>query len=398
MAHAREDDTYPLLAEPLGWVPPERVVDVVEAVVTTQRDFGNRDDRHRARLKYLVEERGIEWVRAEVGRRVGFELAPVADQPEWEPEEYHGTRDGVIGLPVPSGKVIDRDGVALRTALREVVADGSVTEIRITARQDLLLFGIAPERIGRRRGPAAGQRRAVGRRRQCAAPPVDRLPGPADVRSGAGRGRAGAARPRHRAREGAGRQRGRRRADPAQHDRLPERVRPAVLGRDRHRRSDEEELRRVRRRLGDRRAAGRAAPRRRPARPDPGPAGAGAGRLRRAGTDGARPTFGDWSHDVGTEGIATWLPEPVVAATGPRSARRRGRPSTATRPVEPGRARRRRARRSGPADRPRRPAARRGRRRRPRRTCRRRRAGSRPGRRPSGSMSASGRDGRCRRS
>ena len=57
MSHAREEDTYPLLALPLGWVAPEHIVDVVEAVVTTQRDFGNRDDRHRARLKYLVESR-----------------------------------------------------------------------------------------------------------------------------------------------------------------------------------------------------------------------------------------------------------------------------------------------------------------------------------------------------
>ncbi|MET0326991.1 MAG: NADPH-dependent assimilatory sulfite reductase hemoprotein subunit, partial [Ilumatobacteraceae bacterium] len=147
MAHAREDDTYPLLAEPLGWVTPDRVVDVVEAVVTTQRDFGHRDDRHRARLKYLVEERGIDWIRAEVGRRVGFAVAPLAEQAEWVPEEYHGTRDGIIGLPVPSGKVIDRDGVNLRTALREVIADGTVTQIRITARQDLLLFGIEPDRV-----------------------------------------------------------------------------------------------------------------------------------------------------------------------------------------------------------------------------------------------------------
>ena len=55
------------------------MVDVVEAIVTTQRDHGNRDDRHRARLKYLVDERGIDWVRAEVGRRVGGELSPVVD-------------------------------------------------------------------------------------------------------------------------------------------------------------------------------------------------------------------------------------------------------------------------------------------------------------------------------
>jgi sulfite reductase (ferredoxin) len=143
MSHAREEDTYPLLAEPLGWVAPDRAVDVVEAVVTTQRDYGNRDDRHRARLKYLVEERGIDWVRAEVERRVGFGLAPPAELPPWAAEEYHGTRDGVVGLPVPSGKVADRDGVNLRTAMRSLTEDGTVSQITVTGRQDLLLHGIA---------------------------------------------------------------------------------------------------------------------------------------------------------------------------------------------------------------------------------------------------------------
>ncbi len=148
MSWAREDDTYPLLAQSLGFVPAERVVDVVEAVVTTQRDFGNRDDRHRARLKYLVEERGIEWMRAEVGRRVGFALAPPVDVPAFAPEEYHGTRDGVVGVPVPSGRIVDRDGVTLRTALRQLTADGAVTALTVTPRQDLLLHGIPAGRVG----------------------------------------------------------------------------------------------------------------------------------------------------------------------------------------------------------------------------------------------------------
>jgi sulfite reductase (ferredoxin) len=87
-------------------------------------------------------------MRTEVGRRVGVVIHPPAQLPPWQPEEYHGTRDGVIGLPVPSGKVADRDGVDLRTALRSVVADGLVTQLRITARQDLLLYGIAPDRVG----------------------------------------------------------------------------------------------------------------------------------------------------------------------------------------------------------------------------------------------------------
>jgi sulfite reductase (ferredoxin) len=148
MSHAREDDTYPRLASPLGWVTPERIVDVVEAIVTTQRDHGNREDRHRARLKYLVDERGIDWMRQEVGRRAGAPLGPPVDLPPWTADDHHGAHDGVLGVPVPSGKVVDRDGVAIRTALRELAADGTVTELRITPRQDLLLLGIAPDRIG----------------------------------------------------------------------------------------------------------------------------------------------------------------------------------------------------------------------------------------------------------
>lgn len=148
MSHAREDDTYPRLASPLGWVTPERIVDVVEAIVTTQRDHGNREDRHRARLKYLVDERGIDWMRQEVGRRAGAPLGPPVDLPPWTADDHHGVHDGVLGVPVPSGKVVDRDGVAIRTALRELAADGTVTELRITPRQDLLLLGIAPDRIG----------------------------------------------------------------------------------------------------------------------------------------------------------------------------------------------------------------------------------------------------------
>ena len=147
MSHSREEDTYPVLARPLAWVPPERVVDVVEAVVTLQRDHGNRTDRHRARLKYTVETLGIEFVREEVGRRVGFELAPPVELLPWIADEHHGTHDGVVGLPVPSGKVADRDGVALRTALRELTAEGLVTQLGVTARDDLLLHGIPAGRI-----------------------------------------------------------------------------------------------------------------------------------------------------------------------------------------------------------------------------------------------------------
>jgi len=150
MAHNRPDDTYPLLAQPVGWVPPGEIGDVVEAIVTTQRDHGNREDRSRARLKYLLEERGIEWLREQIEGRTGRPLAPPVELPAWEVGAHHGWHDvdghpdrstgrsRALGLPVPSGKVAG----GLRLALRRLIADGTVRGLHVTPRQDLLLLGV----------------------------------------------------------------------------------------------------------------------------------------------------------------------------------------------------------------------------------------------------------------
>ncbi len=141
MTHNRPDDTYPLLARPVAWVPPADLGDVVEAIITTQRDHGNRDDRNRARLKYLLEERGIDWLRDQIEARTGLTLAPPVALPEFRDDaHFHWHEiDGVdtLGLPVPSGKVVG----GYREALRELVAGGHVSELRVTARQDMLLVG-----------------------------------------------------------------------------------------------------------------------------------------------------------------------------------------------------------------------------------------------------------------
>jgi len=163
MSHNRPDDTYPLLAQPVGWVAAPTggagsaadavtaLGDVVEAIVTAQRDHGNRDDRSRARLKYLVEERGIGWLRDQVEQRTGRPLDPPVDMPPWEVHAHHGWHHiesggghgaapagSALGLPVPSGKVAG----GLRAALHRLIADGTVRQLRVTPRQDLLLLGV----------------------------------------------------------------------------------------------------------------------------------------------------------------------------------------------------------------------------------------------------------------
>ncbi|HRE00900.1 MAG TPA: sulfite reductase, partial [Ilumatobacteraceae bacterium] len=138
MNWSREDDTYPRLASVLGWVPAEHVVDVVEAVVTTQRDHGDRVDRQQARLKYLVDKRGTEWMIEQVQTRSGVTLQPVPDLPPFAAADYHGwLAEGdqgtwTLGLPVQSGRVADADSVALRSALRELAGSGMVAGFHVS--------------------------------------------------------------------------------------------------------------------------------------------------------------------------------------------------------------------------------------------------------------------------
>ena len=141
--------TFPRLAEPLAWVPDHQIGDVLEAVVTTFRDDGDRTDRSHARLKYLVEERGIAWLRAEVEARVGHGLADPVPIPPWGGARdhlgWHRQNDDdrwYLGVPVPTGRLEDTEFVARRSAVRAVL-DEYADEIRLTPHQDLLLCNVS---------------------------------------------------------------------------------------------------------------------------------------------------------------------------------------------------------------------------------------------------------------
>jgi sulfite reductase (ferredoxin) len=143
----KDETTFPRLAEPLAWVPDHQLIDVVEAVVTTFRDEGDRTDRSHARLKYLIEERGIAWLRTEVEQRTGHRLADPLPLPDWDrPRSSLGwhRQDGgrwYLGIAVPSGRLTDSGGVSRRRAIRTVV-ERFGAEVRLTPHQDLLLCGI----------------------------------------------------------------------------------------------------------------------------------------------------------------------------------------------------------------------------------------------------------------
>ncbi len=148
MSHT-DPDTRPFLAQELCFVTREQLVRTVEGIVTVQRDFGNREERKFARMKWLVETRGIPWFREELESRLGFTLG------EWKPvgrftiDDHLGWReqgDGrfYYGLHIENGRIKDDGAFRLRTALRELLTRYP-NELRITAQHNVLLTDLSAE-------------------------------------------------------------------------------------------------------------------------------------------------------------------------------------------------------------------------------------------------------------
>ena len=149
-----DPETYPRLGSVLGFIAPDDVIRVAEAVVTTQRDFGNRAVRKRARLKYTIDDRGLGWFRAEVERRAGIAFAPArgfvfdhnGDRFGWS-EGRDGR--GHLALRLPAGRIVDgaldgrgapvRHLSGLRAIAALLDAHGTPAEFRLTPNQNLVI-------------------------------------------------------------------------------------------------------------------------------------------------------------------------------------------------------------------------------------------------------------------
>lgn len=142
--------TWPRVADELGYCPADAVHAVAEAVVTTQRDFGDRTNRRHARLKYTVEDLGLERFRAEVEARAGVRLEaprPVRFRDNADPLGWRTDDEGYhhFGLHVPSGRIVDRDEWRALAGLREV-AERGLAQFRLTANQNLMLCDVPTAR------------------------------------------------------------------------------------------------------------------------------------------------------------------------------------------------------------------------------------------------------------
>jgi sulfite reductase (NADPH) hemoprotein beta-component len=145
MTHG-EPETYPRTADVMGFCRPQDAVAVAEAVVTVQRDWGDRSDRKHARLKYTIEDRGLDAFRAEVERRSGvklgkpkpFTFTSTGDSYGWTEDENGNAH---LTLFIENGRVRDVPGAPMLTGLRRIAQDHD-GDIRLTANQNVIIANV----------------------------------------------------------------------------------------------------------------------------------------------------------------------------------------------------------------------------------------------------------------
>ena len=145
MTH-RKPETHPLLAKPLGYVNKDKILPLAEGIVKVQRDHGNRENRMRARMKYLIEEKGIEWFYAAVKQQTGFDLEPMREMGWKETPDHLGWHEMgggrfFCGIFVPNGRIQDGAGKKLKSGFKKLV-ETFHPEIRFTPQQNILFAGI----------------------------------------------------------------------------------------------------------------------------------------------------------------------------------------------------------------------------------------------------------------
>lgn len=138
--------TYPRVATPVAFIPPELLIPATEAVIKLQRDHGDRGDRQHARLKYVIAEKGEAWAKETLERLMGRALDAPKPMGAFAVEEHtgwHEQGDGkwFLGITISSGRIADREGAAIRTGLRAVIMEYGM-DLRLTADQNILLCDI----------------------------------------------------------------------------------------------------------------------------------------------------------------------------------------------------------------------------------------------------------------
>ena len=146
MTHG-ETDTFPRTADVMCFVKPEDALKAAEAVMTVQRDWGNRKNRKNARLKYTIERYGLAAFRAEVEKRVGKPLADPKPFTFTGNGDRYGWVEGEDGrhhltLYVPSGRIKDVEGGPQFLSGFRRIAEVHEGDFRLTGNQNVIIANV----------------------------------------------------------------------------------------------------------------------------------------------------------------------------------------------------------------------------------------------------------------
>ena len=142
------EKTFVAIAQRMAFVTPEQVVGVAEAIVKVQRDFGNREDRKLARLKYTIHNHGLEWFKAKVEEYYGQSLPPPHSVDVTDVDDHigwHEQGDGklFLGINIECGRIKDEGSLRIKTGLRAILQKYGMPT-RLTALQSVILCDIEP--------------------------------------------------------------------------------------------------------------------------------------------------------------------------------------------------------------------------------------------------------------
>ena len=144
-----KEETFARMADALGYVEKADVYDLIKAIVATQRDYGDRVNRRHARMKYLLNDWGVDKFRETVEGYFGKKISPYKPLPAFQYHDYLGWNeqgDGklFLGISVDNGRVKDEGNFRLKTALRDITQQFALP-MRLTANHNIILYEIEPD-------------------------------------------------------------------------------------------------------------------------------------------------------------------------------------------------------------------------------------------------------------
>jgi len=141
--------TYPRKADEFGYIAVDDTLKFAEAVVTTQRDWGNRVNRKNAKTKYTLDRVGTDVFKAEVEKRAGSKFEAIRPYEFTERGDRFGWVAGIDGqhhltLFIENGRILDFPNKPLKTGMAEI-AKIHHGDFRITANQNIIIAGVAEQ-------------------------------------------------------------------------------------------------------------------------------------------------------------------------------------------------------------------------------------------------------------